>query len=83
MIEEDRLERALAAWSSAYRLSAADRDRIRAAVVTAPTVDALWWARFSRQIDDVVTRVTSLHAGSEWADVAGGGLPRMAWGCAA
>ena len=80
---EDRLERALGAWSSAYRLPDADRERIRAAVVTAPSVDRLWWARFNTQIDGVVALVTSLHAGTKWADVASQGLPRMAWGCAA
>ena len=83
MSPDDRLEQALGSWSAARRLHDDDRARIRAEIAAAPTLDALWWGRFTAQLDRLVDRANRAPAGLEWADLAGVGLPRMGWGCAA
>jgi hypothetical protein len=55
----DDLDGLLAAWGRAQRLSGAEADRIRQAIVPAgPALPAAWWTEFNSMISDVITRAT-------------------------
>jgi hypothetical protein len=57
------LDQLLAAWARANRLSDADAERIRQAIVPAvPALQAGWWSEFNSKLSAAITRATATPA---------------------
>ena len=62
MTDDDGLDELLAGWAASVRLTDADADEIRQAVVAQPVgLDTTWWRDFSKQISGVM--VSASRAG--------------------
>lgn len=77
---QDELDALLGQWSAATRLSAAEAEDVREAVLATPRVglDASWWRELVAQVSDAVTTATAPPAGLRSALTPT--LPVGAWG---
>ncbi len=70
-VSDDHLDVLLGTWADQQRLTAAEAERIRTAIVQQPAgLPATWWRDFSAQISATVTRTAQLAASPH--------LPRVA-----
>jgi hypothetical protein len=57
------LDQLLAAWGRAHRLTDADADRIRQAIVPDDLgLPATWWSDFNSKVSEAIARATAMPA---------------------
>ena len=57
------LDQLLAAWAQAHRLTDADAERIRQAIIPADlALPATWWSDFNSKVSEAIARATAMPA---------------------